>query len=191
MNKYIKTLSMITAVAAIAVGFGGCHRSHDRGKRVEYVQTHQGDEVTRVRARMFQKRDHKTEMGHITFAERESGLRMHMELKDLRPNTEYQVVIYDMSDCKIDKKKWKEATKEQRAEKRAKKTKNCEKVNMRATMPTLKSTAKGEARTSFLITGLTAAELDGAKIVLRRENAQGEEISVGWGMLRERSFLGM
>ena len=170
----MKKILIFTSILALAVVVGGCSsRSHEKTKSHEkIVQTHQYDDITRLRANMRQKHGNKESMGSIRFIEVDSGLSMDVNLFDTRPNVEYSLCVYDMKDC--DKKGIKAGT--------------CEKERKDIVMPTLQSDRDGMISKTYLINGLTAAQMDNAKIVLTRKDANGEKVEAGWGRLRERRF---
>ncbi|MDR0449420.1 MAG: hypothetical protein LBG89_03100 [Rickettsiales bacterium] len=190
MKNHIKKLSMLALVAAFAATAGGCGKSGSLGD--DYGSINMEEENTsKIRARMFMKSAEKrTEIGTIAFSERDTGLRMHVNLRDLRPGSDFAVVVYDLTNC--DEKKTCDAagkdgkTKKERMAKRAEWIASCEKVNQNVNTPTLQTDKKGQVRMSFLITGITADEMNNSKVVLTRENRNGEEVAVGWGKLREK-----
>ncbi|MDR0319653.1 MAG: hypothetical protein LBH81_02845 [Rickettsiales bacterium] len=192
MTNNIKKLSML-AIAAVfaAVALGGCTSDSDRGGDSNMAQAEDSG-VQKVRARMFLKRaDNKNEIGTIGFSERDSTVRMHVDLRDLRANSDFQVVVYDLSNC--DEKttscgaKKDGMSKQERAAKRAEWLASCEKVRQDIVTPKLQTNSKGQVRMSFLINGTSADDLNNSKIVLTRETRNGEEVAVGWGKLRDRT----
>ncbi len=162
---------MFASVLGVVAIMGGCSSS-DTSKDVEYTQTHQNDDVTNIKAKMYQKYGNKDRMGEIKFAETDSGLKMTVDLKDVRPNTEYNVYVYELKGCDMKKEK-----KDMRG--------MCEKTKQDIDLPMLKGDMNGKIATTYMIRGITAADLDNKKIVLSRENDSGEEVHVGWGMLKE------
>lgn len=175
MKNLLKNVFIGTLAFGMIVVLGGCSSSSKpsadsaKHKDVEYVQTHQDDKITSIHAKMYQKNGKKDKMGEIKFAEEQSGLQMTAELKDVRPDAEYTLSLYKVKDCKKDKKS---------------KMAKCDKTKIDADLPTLKGDKDGKVHVTYMITGLTAAELDKTKVVLSRKNDKGEEVHVGWGMLK-------
>lgn len=177
MKQSVKTLTALASVLALVAVAGGCNRS-ERGLNAEYVQTHQDDEVTRLGARMFQRTGDQNRMGSIRFGEKDSGLQMRVDLKDTRPNTEYRLVVYDMAGCDVKRGRVKNMA-----------TEECEFEKTSISLPALNSDAKGNIQSSFLINGVTAAELENTKLVLTRRNTDGNRVTAGWGVLKTRGWF--
>jgi hypothetical protein len=162
MNKILKTLSLFASVFAVVGFLGGCSSSgdakHHRDERI--VRTHQDDDITRIGARMYQKHGDKGEMGSIKFTEKDSGLEMDLDLKDMRPGMEYKLYVHNAKGEESDIK-----------------------------LPNVRADANGKVKRTYMITGVSAAELDNMKIVLKRVNSDGTEPHVGWGKIKERGWF--
>ncbi len=172
MKNFLKKILICSSVLGVVAIMGGCSSDSDKGKNVEYVQTHQDDEITSIHAKMYQKNGNKDKMGTIKFSETDSGLKMAIDLKDVRPNTEYKLYVFEVKGCDVKKDKKDMA-------------KKCTKTQKNIDMPMLTGDRNGKIDTTYMITGLTAADLDGKKLVLARDDASGKEVHVGWGLLSQ------
>ena len=181
MKNLTKKLFLLTSVMSIAVVMAGCSSSSSRNERnrdVDYVQTHEDDDVTRISARMFQRfgpvdsNGRGNRMGAIKFNETESGLKMFVVLNNVRPGVEYTLYVYDMVGCD-----------------KSNPQAGCEKKKLDISFPKVTGDAEGRIRARFMATGVTAAELNDAKITLNRPDANGKEIAVGWGVLKEKRWF--
>ena len=178
MKNLLKKLCIATSVLGVAAIMGGCSSTPESAneRNIEYVQTHQKDDVTSVHARMRQKSGERSRMGSVRFTETQSGMKMVVDLRDLRPSTEYSFVVYEITGCEVQK---------DRTNRTAKKIGECEKVKQNIQLPAFRSGQSGNALDTYMITGLTAAELNNKRLGLTRENDKGETVTVGWGALKE------
>ena len=176
MKHNLKRICVLTSILALVTVVGGCGGG-DRGRNVEYVQTHQNDEVTRLRAVMFQNNADKDRIGTVRFAEKDSGLQMSVDLAGAMPDMEYKVYVYDIKGCGIT-----QAGIDQTIV-------ICVKAKKDLDMPTIKSDGKGNISSTYMITGLTAADLNNTKLVLVRTGDKGDETEVGFGALKERMLF--
>ena len=176
----IKKLNALVCVLGLGIILGGCsgsgQQTSDEG--ITYVQTHQDDNVTRVFARITAKGEGKERMGRIRFTEKDSGLQMRVRLKDVKPNTEYKLCVYEMTNCDMKAIK--------KGDKSAKQS--CEKEKMDLNLPRLQSDKDGNIQSSFMINGLAATQLANTKITVVRETS-GEKTVVGWGMLKQKGMF--
>ncbi|MDR1207376.1 MAG: hypothetical protein LBK26_03110 [Rickettsiales bacterium] len=181
MKQLTKNFFMFASILSISAVLAGCSSSTTGDKKsneVNYVQTHEDDDITKLSARMFQRfgapdqSGNESGMGRIWFRETDSGLQMVVDLQNVRPGVEYTFYVYDMTD----------------SNKKAPK-KSCKKKKMDISFPTVKGDADRNLKATFMVTGLAAADIKGAKITLNRPDASGEEIAVGWGMLKERRLF--
>lgn len=104
-------------------------------------------------------------MGYIKFYETDAGLKMEVDLKDLRPGKTYTVRIHQCSSCNND-------------------SLCCDKSPMQINLPTLRIEKAGRLEESFIIRGLTAEQLNNAKIYLERDGGY----KAAWGTL-EKNML--
>ncbi|MCL2538325.1 MAG: hypothetical protein FWF34_00555 [Alphaproteobacteria bacterium] len=180
----MKKLSILVSVLAVTAVLGGCSSSNEP-KTGEFVQTHQRDNITEVSARIVQVRgEQTTRLGEVRFRERESGLQMLADLNNLRANTEYRFVVYNLVDCTVPGAVKKDEKCPDNKKTAAKK--DCEKERSDIRLPAFHADANGRANISFLANGVTAAELNNTKIGLTRGG-----VKVGHGMLTERNWLGL
>ena len=185
MKNSIKKMLMVVSIVGVTVMIAGCSSSNDSAKtenetKTEYVQTHQNDDVKTVKAKMYQKKlkdGTADEMGYIKFTETESGLKMVTDLKKVRPDVEYKLYVYDIKGCD---KSMKDKSKDK---------KKCDKEKKDIDLPELVGDKDGTVKTTFMITGLTAAELEDAKITLVRDDDHGEKVKVGWGKIAEKGLF--
>ena len=171
----IKTFSIFVSVLAMTAVIGGCS-SRKSQPTESIVQTHQDDDITRVGARM-QQRTNGNRMGSIRFNETESGLQMTVDLRNTRPNTEYRLWVYDLGGCTI------------KEFKQDKDSANCEKQKMNVRLPAIQSDADGNIQSTFMLTGVSAAELDNSKLTMTRPDANGNKTKVSWGWLKQRRIF--
>jgi hypothetical protein len=179
MKQVTKKLFTFAGAVGVAAALAGCSsQSKEPASEVNYVQTHQDADVAKISARMFQRAGSAapsgkgTAMGRIWFRETNSGLQMVIDLNNVRPNVEYTFHVFDMTNCDL----------------KAPKT-GCEKIRKNVNFPTVTGDADRNLRATFMATGITAADLNGGKITLNRPDANGQEVEVGWGMLRERRLF--
>ena len=106
-------------------------------------------------------------MGYIKFYETDAGLKMEVDVKDLRPGKVYTVRVHQCSSCNNN-------------------SMCCDKEPMSVNFPTLSSNAHGgKLKESFIIRGLTAEQLNNAKIYLERDGGY----KAGWGTLEKGMML--
>ncbi len=87
---------------------------------------------------------------------------MEVDLKDLRPGVDYTVRIYQCGSCNNN-------------------SMCCDKSSMSVNLPKLTAGASGRLEESFIIRGLTAAQLKNAKIYLERDGGY----KAAWGTLEK------
>ncbi len=181
MQKLIKKMFMFTSVLGAVFTLSACTNMcqkkvhHVKPKpavqtteTVVFYQSYDQTDITRVNAKMYTHSSHggESRMGNIRFAETDSGLKMSVDLKDLRPGVEYTVKIYQCGSCNND-------------------SMCCDKASMPITLPKLKAQKSGgRLEETFIIRGLTAAQLNNAKIYLERDGGY----KAGWGTF-ERSMM--
>ncbi|MCL1785949.1 MAG: YgdI/YgdR family lipoprotein [Alphaproteobacteria bacterium] len=172
MKKPTKKLALAVSALAVLAVLGGCSSNRVTSEGKEYNQTHQRDEITHVVARMHQMQGSRAEMGRISFRERESGLQMRVELKNTRPNQEYLVFAYEIARGEKDPR-------------------NAGPLKTKAelNLPRIESDRNGNIDATFMIAGVTAAQLNEMKIVISREEKSGDMVKVGWGILGTRSMF--
>ena len=123
MKNLTKKLVMLASVLGAAVMLSGCmmecpskHTGHrhkaatqQRMQPVEVVesdtivvyQTYENADVNKVYAKMYthSSRGGESKMGHIKFHDTDNGLKMVVDLKDLRPGVQYNVRLYQCGSC--------------------------------------------------------------------------------------------
>lgn len=184
-----KTLFLITSFFGIAVLMGGCacpnkqHTQHGHyaqctrkdhsgckhkmqpqvSETVVFYQTYEGADVDNVRANMYTRssRGGESAMGTIKFKETNAGLKMNVDLIDLRPGKTYTAHIYQCGACN-------DST-------------CCDMSPMAVDLPQIRIDHVGRLQQSYIIRGLTAAQLDNAKLTLTRDGGY----KAAWGTLKQ------
>jgi len=172
MQKLIKKMFMFTSVIAATAILSGCttmcgnrkKAHHKPAAATETVVVYQSYEtqadIDRVSAKMYTRSSAggESKMGYIKFVETDNGLKMYVDLKDLRPGVPYTVKIYQCGSCNND-------------------SMCCDKSSMPISLPMLKVERRGRLEESYIIRGLTAAQLNNAKIYLERDGGY----KAAWG----------
>lgn len=179
MKNLVKKMLMLSSVLGVAVLLSGCAGcGHKKAKpqprqaqpteTVVFYQTYEDADVTRVHAKMYthSSRGGESRMGYIKFYETDAGLKMETDLKDLRPGVTYTVKIYQCGSCNNN-------------------STCCDKNPMGVNLPTLRIDQRGTLRESFIIRGLTAEQLNNAKIYLERDGGY----KAAWGTLQKGMML--
>ena len=179
-----KSLFLIASVCGITLLTAGCtscptephgkqHHEQNMHKKHEKHQGHQkpdvfqqnytGDEIHNVRAKMFTRsaRAGETEMGYISFKETEDGLKMNVDLIDLRPGKIYTAQVYQCGACND--------------------SICCDTEAMAIDLPQIKSNDGKRLQQSYIVRGLTAAQLNKAKLKLTRDGGY----KAAWGTLNQ------
>ena len=168
MKNLIKKLFMFTSILGVAVAVSGCCAKKTQKvtatETTVFYQTYEEADVNRVHAKMYTRSSHggESRMGNIKFYETDAGLKMEVDLKDLRPGVDYTVRIYQCGSCNNN-------------------SMCCDKSSMSANLPKLTAGASGRLEESFIIRGLTAAQLKNAKIYLERDGGY----KAAWGTLEK------
>ena len=128
-------------------------------------QTYENADVNSVYAKMYthSSRGGESKMGHIKFRDTDNGLKMEVDLKDLRAGVPYNVRLYQCGSCYND----------------AKCCNASKHVDMN--LPMLETGNSGHLKQTYMIQGLSAAQLDGANIYLERDGGY----KAGWGKLEK------
>ena len=179
MKNLVKKMLVLSSVLGVAVVLSGCagcgHKKpapkpqmqQQTTETVVFYQTYEESDVSRVHAKMYthNSRGGESRMGYIKFYETDAGLKMEVDLKDLRPGKTYTVRIHQCSSCNND-------------------SLCCDKSPMQINLPTLRIEKAGRLEESFIIRGLTAEQLNNAKIYLERDGGY----KAAWGKL-EKNML--
>ncbi len=183
MKNVIKktfVMASVLGAAAILTGCGGGCGGHHKAKHkyqpapqpvsetVVFYQTYEEADVANVKAKMYTRSVHggESKMGYIKFAETDAGLKMHIDLKDLRPGVTYTAKIYQCGSCNND-------------------SMCCDKSPMNINLPKIEINHHGRLEESFIIRGLTAEQLNNAKLFLERDGGY----KAAWGTLKHASSL--
>ena len=193
MKNIIKKLIMAASIVGVAIAMSGCacpqkHNMHHGqyqqcnkkdhsgckhnkqnmqsaqvSETVVFYQTYGGSDVDNVSAKMFTRssRGGESAMGTIKFKETDAGLKMKVDLIDLRPGKTYTAHIYQCGACN-------DST-------------CCDTAPMAIDLPQLRIDAVGRLQKSYIIRGLTAAQLNNAKLVLTRDGGY----KAAWGTLEQ------
>lgn len=177
MKNLTKKVFMLASVLGVAVLVSGCSmcgnkkaKMHHRApaqpatETVVFYQTYEGADVDSVKAKMYTRSSHggESKMGYIKFHETDAGLKMMVDLKDLRPGVKYTAKIYQCSSCNNN-------------------SMCCDKSPMSVSLPTIHIQNPGRLEESFIIRGLTAEQLNNAKICLERDGGY----KAAWGTLKQ------
>ncbi|MBQ8255951.1 MAG: hypothetical protein IJY99_03240 [Alphaproteobacteria bacterium] len=187
MKNLTKKMFMFASMLGAAVLLSGCmlecpnkkaarHHNKTHTQRVQPVevvesdtivvyQTYEDADVNHVYAKMYthSSRGGESKMGHIKFKDTDNGLKMTVDLKDMRPGVQYNVKLYQCGSCYND----------------AKCCTNEHKMNIQ--LPMLQTGMSGRLNQTYMIQGLSAAQLDGANIYLERDGGY----KAGWGKLEK------
>ena len=128
-------------------------------------QTYENADVNSVYAKMYthSSRGGESKMGHIKFKDTDNGLKMIVDLKDMRPGVQYHVRVYQCNTCYND----------------AKCCNASKHVDMN--LPMLQTGESGRLNQTYMIQGVSAAQLNGANIYLERDGGY----KAGWGKLEK------
>ena len=171
-------LSSMLGVVVLLSGCAGCGNKQrttpkpapqqTTSETVVFYQTYEESDVNHVHAKMYTHSSHggESRMGYIKFWETDAGLKMEVDLKDLRPGKVYTVRIHQCGSCNNN-------------------SMCCDKSPMPVNLPTLSSQSGGKLKESFIIRGLTAEQLNNAKIYLERDGGY----KAGWGTLEKGMTL--
>ena len=183
MKNLTKKMITIASVIGAVVLLAGCNtcpaKKHHKAHNVKYAQpvemiesdtivvyqTYEDSDVNHLYAKMYthSSRGGESRMGHIKFRETDSGLKMEVDLKDLRAGVPYNVRLYQCQTCNND-------------------AKCCTKSHMmNINLPMLETGISGRLKQTYMIQGLNAAQIDGANIYLERDGGY----KAGWGKLEK------
>ncbi len=173
MKNLIKKLFMFTSVLGATAILAGCSCPNKQKPVAQtqsttvFYQTYEEADVSRVHAKMYTRSSHggESRMGNIKFYETNAGLKMEVDLKDLRPGVDYTVRVYQCGSCNNN-------------------SMCCDKSALNVNFPTLTTGNSGRLEESFIIRGLTAAQLRNAKIYLERDGGY----KAAWGVLEKNMF---
>ena len=184
MKNAMKKMFMLTSVLGMAVLLaacaGGCpekkvhhHKKAVYAQPVEVVesdtivvyQTYENADVDKVYAKMYTRSSHggTSYMGHIKFHDTDNGLKMVVDLKDLRPGVPYTVKLAKCGACAYGE------------------TGCCNKTPINVKLPMLETGLSRKLDQTYMIQGMSAAQLNGAKIWLERDGGY----KAGWGKLEK------
>ena len=181
MKKLLKQMLVLSSMLGVVVLLSGCAGCGNKqrttpkpapqqttSETVVFYQTYEESDVNHVHAKMYTHSSHggESRMGYIKFWETDAGLKMEVDLKDLRPGKVYTVRIHQCGSCNNN-------------------SMCCDKSPMPVNLPTLSSQSGGKLKESFIIRGLTAEQLNNAKIYLERDGGY----KAGWGTLEKGMTL--
>lgn len=179
MKNLVKKMLMLSSILGVAVLLSGCTTGcgHKKAKAnrapqttteaVVFYQTYEEADVTRVHAKMYTHSSNggESRMGYIKFYETDAGLKMEVDVKDLRPGVTYKIRLYQCNSCASGT--------------------CCSKTPLAVNMPTLRIDKPGRLEESFIIRGLTAQQLSNGKIYLERDGGY----RAAWGTLETGMML--
>lgn len=171
--------SVITAVVLLA-GCSGCpekkHHAKKMMHRAQPVEIIESDTIVvyqtpnnvysdNMYAKMYthSSRGGESKMGYIKFHQTDDGVKMKVDLKDLRPGVQYHVKLYQCESCYND----------------ARCCNNAKNINI--DFPMLQTGKTGRLEQTYMLQGLNAAQLQGANIYLERDGGY----KAAWGKLEK------
>ncbi len=184
MNKLVKqitTLSIAFGAAIVLAGCGGGCGEHEHHMKKHHMQHSAAPEVVMyeavevvemqpmanpvMKAKMHTRssRGGASEMGYIKFMRGENGVKMMVDLIDLRPGKDYTVKIYPCGNCSD--------------------YSCCSTKCMNVKLPMLSIDEPGRLTQTFDVRGITCQELNNAKIVLTRDGGE----KAAWGRIHQVS----
>ena len=176
-----KTLFLLTSLCAVSLLTASCttcptgmhhkkqytektqhHKKHHKEPKV-FQQNYTGEDIEDVTANIYTRSVNGGEsaMGTIKFKETDNGLKMKIDLIDLRPGKIYTAQIYQCGTCNSGI--------------------CCATETMNIDLPTIKSDSTGNLPQSFIVRGLTATQLNNAKLILTRDGGY----KAAWGTLNQ------
>lgn len=175
-----KTLFVLTSLCAVTLLTSACvtcptqthgrHEHYGKDKKMKdknpvvFQQTYSGSDVKKVKAHMSTRSNQggDAKMGAIWFTETNDGLKMNTDLVYLRPNKTYTAKIYQCGSCNDNT--------------------CCSMDAMSVELPTLSVSNSGDRlQQSYIVRGLTATQLNNAKIILTRDDGY----TAAWGTLKQ------
>ena len=139
------------------------HKMHDNNP-VIFQQTYSASDIKKVKANMATRsaQGGEAEMGTIWFNETDDGLKMNVDLVYLRPDTVYTAQVYQCGACNDNT--------------------CCAMEAMSVELPQLKVSNNGDhLQESYIVRGLTATQLNNAKLILTRDGGY----KAAWGVLKQ------
>lgn len=177
-NKILLLASLLGAVFVLSGCMMECpgkrhhHKQMDRMQPVEVIeetdaivvyQVYENTDVNSVYAKMYthSSRGGESKMGHIKFKDTDGGVKMMVDLKDMRPAVKYNLRLYQCESCHNDVK--------------------CCNASKRFNIkfPMLQAGKSGRINQTYMIQGVSAAQLNGANVYLERDGGY----RAGWGKL--------
>ncbi len=142
------------------------HKKHKKqhNEPIVFQQNYSASDIDSVSAKMSTRSNQggEVEMGMIWFQETPDGLKMTADLVYLRPNKTYTAEIYQCGACNDNT--------------------CCAVEAMSVDLPQLKVNNENERlKESYIVRGLTATQLNNAKLVLTRDDGY----KAAWGTLKQ------
>jgi len=181
-NKKLFLIAPLCGVALLTSGCSTCptgtHKRHDDAVYMKHQNKHKKHaqppvfhqnygpkDIDKVRAKMFTRsaKGNDTDMGFIQFQETDNGLQMNVDLVYLRPGKIYTAQIYQCGACN-------DST-------------CCDISPMNVDLPQIIVQESGDRlQQTYIIRGLTATQLNNAKLVLTRDGGH----KAAWGKLKQK-----
>lgn len=174
MKKILKKSLMLASLLVTAVILSGCNCGN-RGQKPQpkhpqqnmetfvFIEAVEEMDVNKVMAKMYthSSKGGDVEMGTVSFTPAKGGLKMTVNLSDLRPNVMYNVKVYKCNKCKTGI--------------------CCDKpCGANSQLPMISVQSKQPLQTSYLIEGVTLNQLMNSKIYLERDGGY----KAAWGTLK-------
>lgn len=176
-----KKIFLLTSICGLTILLGGCstkcptnahipheqyaknkhHKNHKKHETPIFYQNYNEDGIHKVSAKMYthSSRGGESEMGFIKFKETDDGLKMFVDLIDLRPGKTYTAQVYQCGTCND--------------------SICCDTEAMTIDLPQLQTNTGNRLQNSYIIRGLTATQLNNAKLILTRDGGY----KAAWGTL--------
>ena len=184
-----KTLFLITSLCSICLLTSACttcptqnsehykyqeqhHKKHMKkhmkqkpeSESIVFYQSYEESDIHNVKGKMYTNSSQggESEMGIIQFQETNDGLKMTVDLIDLRPGKTYTASIYQCETCNEN-------------------SICCDTEAMSIDLPQIKTNSKERLKQSYIVRGLTASQLNNAKFILTRDGGY----KAAWGTLQK------
>ena len=174
-----KTLLLIASLVGVVALLNGCscpnqqqygqHRQHNKqshpqvSETVVFYQTYGASDVDTVNAKMYTRssRGGQSPMGTVKFKDTDGGVKMMVDLTDLRPGKLYKTHVFPCNACASGT--------------------CCASTPMAADLPDIMIDTPGRLQTTYMVTGVSVNQLNNAKIVLTRDGGY----KAAWGKIQQ------
>jgi len=178
-NRPLFLLASLCSITLLTAGCTSCptgthvkhheqnmHKKHEKHqehkKPVVFQQNYDASDVHKVNAKMYTRSSAggDAEMGFVSFKETNDGLKMNVDLMYLRPGKSYTAQVYQCWACND--------------------SMCCNTEAMNIDLPKITSANGDRLQQSYIIRGLTATQLNNAKLILTRDGGY----QAAWGTVK-------